>query len=94
MILAQGKLYDTAEQERILAGLGAEIARTRMEKTLDTEIVVAALDKLGQLAEAGAFDARLAALELDNSDVLVKTAASMLRRESVACKLRVELGAD
>ena len=64
MILAKGKLYDNSAQEQILSGLAAEINLTRSEKELPLEAVIAALDKLGCMAENGVFDARLAELGL------------------------------
>lgn len=92
MILAKGKLYDNSAQEQILSGLAAEINLTRSEKELPLEAVIAALDKLGCMAENGVFDARLAKLGLADLTATVHEAACLLRRESLLCKLRNELG--
>ena len=49
MILAEGRLYDTAEQDRILSRLEADINRTRQTKSLAAETVMAAVERLGSV---------------------------------------------
>ncbi len=49
MILAGGKLYDSAEQNRILNGLEKRINRTMADKKLLAETVIEAFDRLTQI---------------------------------------------
>lgn len=92
MILANGKLYDQASQDDILAELEAQINETRRTKRLDTETVVAALAALGEQIAGGRFDERIAALPLENLKDQVAQVVLMLRRESLEYRLATELG--
>lgn len=59
MILAGGRLYDTAEQDAVLSRLEADINRTRQTKTLTAETVITAVERLGRRLAAGDFDTLL-----------------------------------
>ena len=60
MILANGKLYDTARQDAILSGLETCFNRTLTERSLSPDMVICAIDRLGQRLDQGDFDALLA----------------------------------
>lgn len=91
MILYRGELYDSAEQERILAEMEPYINCTLSEKTLPTEKVVAAIDQLGKEIAAGDYDELLNSLQTDNPQRYKLLAAAMLTRENLELKLKTEL---
>ena len=94
MILANGKVYDTARQGEILAELEGRINATLAGQRLEAETVIAAIHTLGEQLAAGAFDPLIASLELDGVERYVGQIAPMLRREALEYKLRTELGGD
>lgn len=91
MILANGEVFDSSEQSRILAGLEERINQTRAEQTLRPETVIAALDKMSRKLTSGMFDKLLTDDFLRES---VSLAARMLRRDVLEHKVRTELGED
>lgn len=91
MILYRGELFDSAEQERILAEMESYINCTLSEKTLPTEKVVAAIDQLGKEIATGNYDELLDALQTDNPQQYKLLAATMLTRENLELKLKTEL---
>ena len=91
MILYRGELFDSAEQDRILAEMEPYINRTLSEKTLPTEKVIAAIDQLGKEIAAGNYDGLLNALQTDNPQQYKLLAAAMLSRENLEFKLKTEL---
>lgn len=94
MILAKGKLYDSGEQDSILASLEEEINETRRDGSLSAETVVSAVAELGRRIEDGVFGDRIAALAIDGIEEYVRTAARLLRRENIEYKLLTELGSN
>ena len=59
MILANGKIYDSSEQDGLLAGLELEINDTLSDGNLDREVVITAIDCLGQKIAEGEFTDRI-----------------------------------
>ena len=55
MILANGKLYDSRQQESILSGLERRVLQTLAGPPLSSEAVIAAIDRLGRRLDRGAF---------------------------------------
>ncbi len=94
MILANGTRYDSAMQDRILDGLGVRLNQTLARPAPAAETVVAAIDRLGQRLAAGAFDAQIAALQIDGAEQYRELAIRLLRRDYLEFKLRTELGPD
>jgi len=94
VILANGTRYDSAMQDRILDGLGARLNQTLARPAPAAETVVAAIDRLGQRLAAGAFDAQIAALQIDGAEQYRELAIRLLRRDYLEFKLRTELGPD
>lgn len=94
MILANGTRYDSAMQDRILDGLGERLNQTLARPAPAAETVVAAIDRLGQRLAAGAFDAQIAALQIDGAEQYRELAIRLLRRDYLEFKLRTELGSD
>ncbi len=92
MILAEGRLYDTAEQDRILSRLEADINRTRQTKTLTAETVITAVERLGRRLAAGDFDTLLARFGIEGLDTYIKTLLPMLSREALELRVSTELG--
>lgn len=94
MILANGKRYESAMQDELLAGLEEKLNATLAGPGLKPETVIAAIDRLGQQAAEGAFDRELAALQIDGAVQYKEMAVRLLRRDHLEFKLRTELGAD
>ncbi len=94
MILANGKQYESALQDRLLGELEERINATLAGPGLEPETVIAAIDALGRRVEAGDFDARIAALQIDGAEQYRDLAIRLLRRDHLEFKLRTELGAD
>ena len=92
MILANGVLYDSKEQDNILSHLEDEINRTRMSVSLDTEKVISAIDSLGRTFADGGFDAEISALDIDGIQNRVDEVISICSRESLEYRLKTELG--
>ena len=92
MIIANGKIYHSTEQDKILDKAEAHINKTLSEKTLSSETVISAIDKLGREIERGAFDERIRSLPVDDPMRYKNMAVEMLSREFLEYKLAIELG--
>lgn len=92
MIIANGKIYPSTEQDNILNKAEAHINKTLAEKSLSAETVISAIDKLGREIERGAFDERIRMLPVDDPMRYKSMAVEMLGREFLEYKLAVELG--
>ncbi len=92
MILANGKQYESSMQSELLAGLEAKLNATLAGPPLEPETVIAAIDALGRRVEAGEFDDKIAALQIDGAEQYKALAVRLLRRDSLEFKLRTELG--
>lgn len=93
MIIANGKIYKTEYQDKILEKLGDRINRTLAAKTLSAQTVISAVDRLGRGIESGEFDERISSLPVDDPMRYKSMAAEMLSREFLEYKLALELGA-
>lgn len=89
MILANGNVYSSSEQSRILTSLEEKLNQTRAMQTLRPEIVIQALDQMSRKMEEGVFNALLTD---DSLRASVSLAARMLRRDVLEHKVRTELG--
>lgn len=92
MILANGRLYDTSEQPRLLDSLAEEIARTRQGKPLDPEKVIHAAEILGKRAAEGEFDALLAEFLPDIPREYMSFAEDFLNGDNLRFRIVQELG--
>lgn len=92
MILANGMIYDSGEQNRILSALEHRINETILHQPLDTETVIAAFDELSRRLKRGDFYQITQRLQLENMEQSLKTAIRMLRRSSMEYKVKAELG--
>ena len=92
MILANGRQYDTAMQDELLAGLEDRLNATLAGPGLEPETVIAAIDRLGRRVEAGVFDKQIAALQIDGAAQYREMAVRLLRRDNLEFMLRTELG--
>lgn len=98
MILADGKVYDSAAQGEILKGLEDKINAVRAAGRLLPETVIAAVEILRDKILAGEFAERID--ELANAGVYgsenlreqIAQATELLKREHLEYKLQVELG--
>lgn len=94
MILANGKIYDSTEQDRLLAGMETEINATLSECRLDREVVITAIDCLGQKIAAGEFTDRIKVFLPENAKEYLAFVAEAMSRRSLSYRLEVELGKD
>jgi len=92
MIIARGKIYPSEEQDKILDEAEEQINRTLATKTLLTETVISAIDRLGRDIEHGVFDDRINALPVDDPAHYKAMAVEMLSRGFLEYKLKTELG--
>ena len=92
MIIANGKVYPSEEQDRILAEAEERINKTLAGETLSSDTVIAAIDRLGRDIGRGVYDDRINALPVDEPQRYKIMAAEMLSREFLEYKLSVELG--
>lgn len=94
MILANGMRYDSAMQDSILDSLSTRLNQTLEKPAPSADIVIAAIDKLGQQVAAGAFDEQIAGLQIDGAEKYKDLAIRLLRRDYLEFKVRTELGSD
>lgn len=92
MILANGKLYDTARQDAVLSGLETCFNRTLAERSLSPDMVIRAIDRLGQRLDQGDFDALLA--QIEQAGRYLAQIRPLLSRAALQYKLQMELGTD
>ena len=92
MIIAQGKIFHSEQQDRILAEAEEHINETLAAKTLSAETVISAIDRLGREIECGVFDERINALPVDDPSHYKIMATEMLSRKFLEYKLKTELG--
>lgn len=92
MIIANGQIYPSEEQDRILSEAEARISKTLAEKTLSAETVISAIDRLGREIEQGTFDEQLGSLPVDDPSHYKNMAVEMLSRDFLEYKLAIELG--
>ena len=91
MILANGKLYHSSQQNEILKHLENQINQTRSSGFLEIEKVITALDKFAQELEKGFFSSYL---HDDFMKSQIAVSAKMLHRNALEYKIRHELGAE
>lgn len=94
MILSNGKVYETAEQDRLMDTLEQAINLTRATLTLDVEAVIRAVEMLRQRVLDGAFTERIAGFLTDPPEHYLKLAADFMDGDSLRYRLRRELGED
>ncbi|GFI01653.1 long-chain acyl-protein thioester reductase [Lachnospiraceae bacterium] len=92
MILYKGKLYETKEQERLLARLEQDINDTRIHRKLDISKVIDAVDAIGQKLKAGIYHEKIARLGIEGMEEQIRTVIAMTDRENLTYRLEVELG--
>ncbi|MGN0596913.1 MAG: acyl-CoA reductase [Ruminiclostridium sp.] len=92
MILYGGEIFDTKEQERLIAELDGRICRTLAEKALPPEIMISAAEKLRADVMRGEFDQLLFSQKLDNPQRYKALVCAVLSRESLEQRLSEELG--
>lgn len=92
MILYNGKVYSTAEQNQLLGTLEEDINRTREMFTLDSETVINAADRLGKMIADGAFDGLAAEFLKETDGEYLSLAAEFLKGDNLRFRLKKELG--
>lgn len=92
MILANGKIYDSSDQNRLLACLEDEINITRTVLKLNTDAVINAVATLGHRIVDGEFDELITALLPEMPDSYLKLAADFMNADNIRFRLNEELG--
>ena len=94
MILANGTVYETSEQNRLLDTLEQEIDRTRATLTLDAETVIRAVSILRQQVLDGAFRDMIASFLTDSPDHYIQLAADFMDGDSLRYRMAREFGKE
>lgn len=94
MILANGEIYPSSQQGRILDGLEERINATRTSERLDAETVIDAIDQLGKRIAAGEFNELIAPFGLEKMANEMKNSVRLLNRDYLERKMETELGRD
>lgn len=92
MILYNGKVYPSEQQNRLLAALENDINKTRANLSLEIECVIKAADTLGKIIYHGGFDSAAAEFLGENTGDHLKFAAEYLKAENIRFRLKKELG--
>ena len=92
MILANGVVLETSEQNALLNALSGKLNKTLMEEPLDPQIVIDAFDNLGKRIANGEFADLISSIEVSGKDEYIDLAVRMMSREYLEYKLKVELG--
>ena len=94
MILARGVLYEDSRLSAVLEGLEAACLEAVAGPPLEAETVISACGRLAEQVEQGAFDHLLVPF-LETFHIergQLEAALGLFRRESLTCKLAMELG--
>ncbi len=94
MILAQGEIFDSKEQNSILEIMEQQIQNTMLHQSMQTMTVVGALDRLSGEIAAGNFDTLFATLPMDDFGDYKEQIVKLLSKENILFKLKNELGED
>jgi len=94
MILANGILYESSEQDRLLSVIEAEIDRTRESATLDAETVLHAVDVLGRRIASGEFDDMVRTYLADAPADYLTLAGQFMNAENIRYRMARELGTE
>lgn len=92
MILFDGKIYESSEQNRLLDELKEKIPEILQREPLSPEIIIDAVDKLRVDTLAGKFDHLLTDLPAEMVDTYKKQAVTLLSKEHLWQKVKTELG--
>ncbi len=93
MIFANGRIYESSEQDNILARLEDEINNTRATRTLDREAVISALGKLKKRIMSGELDSVIEGFLPDSPEKYLCLAANFINEKNIRRRVREELGA-
>lgn len=91
MILANGRLYPSEQQNELLSSLEQKLNRTLENGSLSAEAVIAAFDRLSRRIVDGEFDLLISSLGAEGAERYAELAAKLLSRENIEHKIRTEL---
>ena len=94
MILANGTVYETTEQNRLLDTLEEQINTTRATRSLQAETVIRAVEQLRRQVLDGAFTEQITALLTDSPEQYLTLAADFMDGNNLRYRLSRELGVD
>lgn len=93
MILAEGKIYDSSEQNRLLESLEEKINHTRSAALPDIETVISAADRLSRKICSEEYEGILKTVLADAPKNYIQTAAELMKADNIRYRLKTELGA-
>ena len=82
MILAHGKIFDTKEQNAILDKLQADTNETLLNKSVDTEKLISAIETMSKRLSDGEYSDMIAELNIGAAEGYVGKAAELLSRKN------------
>ena len=91
MILANGKIYDSSEQDRILMELEAEINQTLGRDSLQRDRVISAVDALGRKIAEGQFQDLIREFLPENAAEYLDYVTQVMSKENLKFRISVEL---
>ncbi len=94
MILAHGKTFPSSEQDRLLEELENKINLTLLNRKLDIEKVITAIDTLSKRVANGDYNELVDEIDFENLDIYIEQAVKLLSRENIEYKIKTELGED
>ena len=94
MILYQGKLYESSEQDNLLDRLEEDINLVRLHQKLTTQEVIDALAQMGDKIASGVFDTIIQELAIEGIERYIGMLILMLKKETLTYKVESELGQD
>ncbi len=90
MILANGNLYETNEQNRILSDLSSKLTDTLLHQELDRQTVIRAFDEISTRLASGEFESLLSELDPDSTSLYMDQIVRMMSRDYLEKKAEIE----
>ncbi|MBR3057314.1 MAG: acyl-CoA reductase [Clostridiales bacterium] len=90
MILFNGTLFETKEQNRLLDELPSKLTDTLLHQTLDRENVIRAFDNISQRLAAGEFESLLQSVDPDSASLYMDQIVRMMSRDYLQKKTEIE----
>ena len=91
MILYKGKIYDTPDTEKLLLTLSKDADETLLNRRVDVEKLISAVDEISKKIIGGEYDCLIDALDIDGIEEYKKRAAELLSRKNIELTLKAGL---
>lgn len=90
MILYKGKIYGTEKTVDLLEKLKNDVDETLLNKSIDTERLIAAVDEISNRISKGAYDKLINEIDVDGLDEYVAAAAQMLHSDNLRLNIKAQ----